>query len=101
MPAGWLICSNRWQPLSMPPAVRSCKCSRFGAAGDEAECEPVCREEMAYEVGADGLAGLSARPLMRRRPRSIPATLTTLTRYWRLGGPVTEEHLPCSAAPSS
>src|ERR1700730_3283019 len=30
---------------------------------------------MAYEVCAAGLAGLSARPLMRRRPRSVPAHL--------------------------
>src|SRR6202023_1941659 len=56
-PAGWLICSNRWQPLSMLSAARSCRRWRFGAAGDEAECEPVRRDGMAYEVGADGLAG--------------------------------------------
>jgi hypothetical protein len=56
MQAEWLICSNRWQPLSMLSAARSCRRSRYGAAGDEAECEPVRRDGMAYEVGADGLA---------------------------------------------
>jgi hypothetical protein len=53
----------------MLSAARSCRRSRFGAAGDEAECEPVRGDGVRSVLNA--LARFGRASPMRRRPAVV------------------------------
>ena len=73
VPSDLSIFPFRASSLSSNVCISSTPDNAAVARWQEAECEPVRRDGMAYEIGADGLAGLSARPLMA--PAKHPGNL--------------------------